>query len=151
MIRKNVEFHRRMVEEIEEGCSNCDFETQAFFQPLPSIVSKRGVERGGNVLGLEGQTENAIILLASVAVKDSQHFAMARDRVLKWKAAAEEHGNRMRGLLPYLYMNYADGSQDVVASYGNASVSKLRSVAEKYDPHGMFQTRIPGGFKIPSQ
>lgn len=149
MIRANVDAHRRLVQEIERECSGCDFETQAFWQPLPSVVARHGVERGGNALGLEGRENNALILLASVAVRDEEFYEMAREKILNWKKFAEDHGRLVGGLLPYLYMNYADGSQDVLASYGDASVAKLRKVAAKYDPEGVFHTREPGGFKLP--
>jgi len=49
---------------------------------------------------------------------------------------------------PYLYLNYADNTQDPLASYGSASVKKMKAAAKKYDPAGVFQKLVPGGFKI---
>ena len=33
-------------------------------------------------------------------------------------------------------------------SYGKANVQLLRNVSAKYDPQGVFQYMVPGGFKI---
>jgi hypothetical protein len=49
---------------------------------------------------------------------------------------------------PYLYLNYADKKQNPLASYGAANVEKMKAAAMKYDPHGIFQNMMPGGFKI---
>jgi hypothetical protein len=56
---------------------------------------------------------------------------------------AERRG-RVNG---YLYMNYASQFQDVIASYGE-STEKLKSIARKYDPTGVFQRLQPGYFKL---
>lgn len=50
----------------------------------------------------------------------------------------------------YLYMNYASQFQDVVPSYNTTNHAKLVSIAEKYDPAGVFQTHQPGYFKLNS-
>lgn len=49
---------------------------------------------------------------------------------------------------PYVYLNYADKTQNPLASYGPQNVDYIRKVARKYDPSGVFQTDVPGGFKI---
>lgn len=48
----------------------------------------------------------------------------------------------------FRYLNYSDISDDPLATYGDDNVKKMREVANKYDPTGVFQTRVPGGFKI---
>ena len=49
---------------------------------------------------------------------------------------------------PYLYLDYADNTQDPLASYGAENVKKMKAAAKKYDPLGVFQKLVPGGFKI---
>lgn len=44
----------------------------------------------------------------------------------------------------------ADRVKDPLASYGAENVAKIRAAAAKYDPRQIFQTRVPGGFKISS-
>lgn len=48
----------------------------------------------------------------------------------------------------WIYVNYADPSQDALGSYGEGNVRFLREVAGKFDPEGLFQKRMRSGFKI---
>lgn len=49
---------------------------------------------------------------------------------------------------PYIFLNDAFMTQKVMSSYGADSFAKMKAVSAKYDPHGMFQTQVPGGFKL---
>lgn len=51
---------------------------------------------------------------------------------------------------PFIYLNYADKSQDPFGSYGHDGTTKehLLAVSEKYDPERIFQVKVPGGFKL---
>jgi hypothetical protein len=46
-----------------------------------------------------------------------------------------------------LYLDYADNTQDPLAGYGSENVKKMKVAANKYDPSGVFQNLVPGGFK----
>lgn len=48
----------------------------------------------------------------------------------------------------FIYLDYAFKNQDPLKSYGPANVQFLKETAAKYDPTGVFQTLVPGGFKI---
>lgn len=48
----------------------------------------------------------------------------------------------------YIYLDYADQTQNPLRGYGAANLRKLRQVARKYDPEAVFQTLVPGGFKL---
>lgn len=47
----------------------------------------------------------------------------------------------------YIYLNYADGSQNPLRSSGDENLELIRRVARKYDRTGVFQTQVPGGYK----
>jgi hypothetical protein len=49
---------------------------------------------------------------------------------------------------PYLYLNYADKTQDPLSGYGAENVKKMKAASKKYDPFGVWQKLVPGGFKI---
>ena len=49
---------------------------------------------------------------------------------------------------PFIYLDYAYKTQDPLASYGKKNYDHIKAMAEKYDPIGVFQTMVPGGFKI---
>lgn len=48
----------------------------------------------------------------------------------------------------WIYLNYAERDQDPIGSYGSENVGKLQAASKKYDPTGLFQTNVPGGFKL---
>ena len=48
----------------------------------------------------------------------------------------------------YIYLDYAYQTQNPLRGYGAANLRKLREVARKYDPGAVFQTLVPGGFKL---
>ncbi|OTA76491.1 hypothetical protein M434DRAFT_88032 [Hypoxylon sp. CO27-5] len=50
--------------------------------------------------------------------------------------------------VPFKYLNYAYSFQDPIRSYGVKNGEKLREVSRKYDPEGIFQKGVPGGFKL---
>ncbi|ORY11128.1 hypothetical protein BCR34DRAFT_445770, partial [Clohesyomyces aquaticus] len=50
--------------------------------------------------------------------------------------------------LPWVYVNYADKSQQPLATYGRENVENMKTAAAKYDPGQAFQKLCPGGFKI---
>lgn len=146
---KTVELHHRLVEEMKADSSDGDFGTQLFFQPLPSIIGKHGADRGGNLLGIEGHKDNAVILLGSLAVNGEIQEAIGREKVMAWKRDLEDYSRSLDAQVEYYYMNYADGTQDVLTSYGEERVQMALEVAAKYDPTGVFQNRVVGGFKLP--
>ena len=49
---------------------------------------------------------------------------------------------------PFLYLNFAAGFQKPICAYGAKKVRFLQQTATKYDPTGVFQTLVPGGFKV---
>lgn len=49
---------------------------------------------------------------------------------------------------PWKYLNFAASFQDPLGSYGKKELKQLKKVARKYDPSGVFQTLVPGGFKL---
>ena len=63
--------------------------------------------------------------------------------------SVEAYAASVGGAVDFRYLNYCHGTQDPLRSYGEASLRKMREAAAKYDPAGVFQTRVPGGFKIP--
>ncbi|KAH6883028.1 hypothetical protein BKA58DRAFT_447730 [Alternaria rosae] len=48
----------------------------------------------------------------------------------------------------YKYLNFAASFQDPLGSYGGVELEKMKKAARRYDPTGVFQTQVPGGFKL---
>ena len=47
-----------------------------------------------------------------------------------------------------VYIGYAYPTQPVLEGYGRENVELLREVSRIYDPEGVFQRLVPGGFKL---
>jgi hypothetical protein len=57
--------------------------------------------------------------------------------------------SKQRGLhLPFVYMNDASRDQDPLGSYGPDNIARLKAIAKKYDPLGVFQKVQNAGFLL---
>jgi hypothetical protein len=141
--------HAELVADLKAFIPEQDFITQCLFQPLPTIFGQNSVAAGGNVMGVERQPHNGILFLATAMVKTPEQEAFAYPKVKAWVESVEEFARGIEGgLLEWRYLNYADKSQDPLATYGEANLKLMREAAAKYDPDGVFQRLCPGGFKL---
>lgn len=126
-----------------------DFYISLVLQPLPRTFGEHSAARGGNMFGLDRVEGDCALLVAAVEVatpeiSDTIGFPALKGAIDEIEAFAESVG----GNVGFRYLNYCDGSQDPFATYGEANIRKMKDAAAKYDPTGVFQTRVPGGFKI---
>jgi hypothetical protein len=86
------------------------------------------------VVGWNNAADDDFMLAFSRSLKESMVAALIR-----------------RGIIQqFIHLNYAGESQDPIGSYGKNGDKKkqLQAVSKKYDPKGVFQTKVPGGFKL---
>lgn len=78
---------------------------------------------------------------------DDHIMNTSAEALLKW---AEDEAKR-RGLFsPFIYMNYASGSEPVmVRSTDDQTLKKMIQVKKMYDPQGDLDKLWHGGFKLP--
>ncbi|KAL9110010.1 MAG: hypothetical protein Q9227_005349 [Pyrenula ochraceoflavens] len=146
---KAVELHNQVVEDLKTLVPDGNFLTECLFQPLPKIFGQRSAELGGNIMGLSEQPADGVLWVAIVIVKTPEQEKVAYPKLQAWGEAVRAFAASIEnGLLPWVYMNYADKSQQPLASYGLENVKKMKEVAAKYDPKEVFQKLCPGGFKI---
>ncbi|GKT55696.1 FAD binding domain protein [Colletotrichum tofieldiae] len=84
----------------------------------------QGVEKGGNILGLEGVGPFIVFTMANSwadASGDEAAHAAGQRVVERGESLARELGI----YVPFLYANYAAKGQDVVGSYGEKNIAKL--------------------------
>lgn len=142
--------HNQLVDDMLAQSPDGDFITQCMFQPLSPIFAKHGTARGGNVLGIDRITDNAVLWLATLAVKGAEQEEFGRAKMSAWVESVSDFAKSVGSDVEWQYLNYADYSQDPLSGYGRENVELIRAAAEKYDPMGVFQSRVPGGFKISS-
>lgn len=138
----------------------------AFFAELSSIQDAAGLvpslalqvisvpmmektyQNGGNPLGLDPSSGPLMLALISIRwsnATDDARIQAFSERVQKKSLAAAKAAGKESS---YLYMNYGNKVQDVVAGYGAQNKAKLLSISKKYDPSGVFEKLQPGYFKL---
>lgn len=105
-------------------------------------------KNGGNPLGIS--TADGPLYLIHIAcwwnnASDDTRVYSALSKVL---VRISDRAKALGKMNDYIYMNYASQFEDVIKSYGTDNKAKLKSVASKYDPTGVYQTLQPGYFKL---
>ncbi|KAI1821157.1 hypothetical protein F4861DRAFT_482621 [Xylaria intraflava] len=63
--------------------------------------------------------------------------------------AAVEQYTKSRGVYkPFIFLNDASPVQNPFPGYGQESFDRLKAASKAYDPTQVFQTLVPGGFKL---
>ncbi|RYP60823.1 hypothetical protein DL771_010355 [Monosporascus sp. 5C6A] len=134
IVRRCIELHMQLVETLKGFINPDKFRTLSLFQSIPSYMGAIGQQRGGNMLGLDDMQHNALVWTAGVAVDsdlDQGAFAMAHAEMNKMTAQVKEFSRSVHGDMGFVYLNYADASQNPLGSYGLRSVEHMREVAAK--------------------
>lgn len=151
ILRYVVQAHEKLINTLGESIGEDNIRVMVFFQPIPAYLGRIGRKHGGNMLGLDRLASNAVLWTGGVSItSDELSLAIARTHANNMLTDIKEFSRSVNGDVDFVYLNYADASQDPLGSYGSDNVQFLRDVAAKYDPSGAFQRRIPGGFKIDS-
>lgn len=116
------------------------------FEPLPTAFLAPGA--GKNVLGTSPKDGNGMILLITALWPNSDSNDAVHSKAEQVLKAVNSKAKSMGMLKKLVYANYADYSQQPIQSYGTKDVRFLERTAKKYDPKGVFQKKVPGGFKL---
>ena len=100
------------------------------------------------MLGLNSTQDSLIVMMLAPRWNDAEYDETMRDAIIEWVTAVNQATKQMGAFNPFLYLNYAGDFEDPLGGYGAASVEFMKRVAKKYDPDGVFQELMPGGFKI---
>lgn len=116
------------------------------YQPLPQTITSQGA--GKNSLGLSAADGDLINVLVGIKWENAENDAaietIVKELFTKGTLAAQALGLYHE----YKYLNYSAAWQDPISGYGAETKQTLRSVSKKYDPKGLFQKQVPGGFKL---
>lgn len=138
-------------------------------QPWPTLFAKHTSKTDGNVLGLERFNKNMIREFLIFFIVPAIFFFLTRGLAeflfdYCWDDEADDalfqrlarsavrqldgYAQMVNAENGFIYLNYADKTQNPLKSYGEENVKYIRRVANTYDPYGVFQHQVPGGFKI---
>ncbi|KAK3988689.1 hypothetical protein QBC44DRAFT_243013 [Cladorrhinum sp. PSN332] len=113
---------------------------QLFFQPSP-------VTNGTNSLGLAPNQKDLVLAVVGAAWDEKKDDETVNKAIRAIVSQQEKVLQQQKLWIPFKYLNYADVSENPIASYGKENVQKLWAASKKYDPRGLFQ-RVPG-YKLP--
>ncbi|KAL9126102.1 MAG: hypothetical protein Q9217_004802 [Psora testacea] len=118
------------------------------FQPIIPAITAKSAPLGGNSLGLkpaDGPLVNAL-LTASWKLASDDHTV--NDVAAKFMWDVDQAAFDKGVFHQFVYLNYANKTQDPIQGYGAQNKGRLQAVSKKYDPLGLFQKGVPGGFKL---
>ncbi|KAJ6178232.1 hypothetical protein N7519_008693 [Penicillium mononematosum] len=149
IMKKAADVFEVLVEDLKILIPDGKFYISMVLQPLPRSFAKQSMARGGNLLGIEKLQKDCVLLVAAVEVETPEiSTKIAYPKLRAAISKIELYAKSVDGDVGFLYLNYCDGSQDPFQTYGEASIREMREAMAKYDPSGVFQTRVPGGFKL---
>ncbi|KAI4209164.1 MAG: hypothetical protein LQ351_007880 [Letrouitia transgressa] len=115
-------------------------------QPISKSMIDAAQHTGGRPQGLRSRPQLWMNMSWgwNLAKDDAYVYALIKETIEKVEALTKK-----RGLYdPYIFLNDAFPGQKVLRSYGDQSFQRMLEVSKKYDPTGMFQKQVPGGFKL---
>ena len=118
------------------------------YQAIPTCVMSRSLASGGNALGLEPEGGNLVLIFLDISWKKSTDDKIMNKQARSFLNQVELLAADSGMLHKWKYLNYAAQWQDPIAGYGHENREKLRAVSRKYDPVGVFQKQVPGGYKL---
>ncbi|KAK8044420.1 FAD-binding domain-containing protein [Apiospora rasikravindrae] len=137
--------YKQLIQIWEEGItaikSMQGLRSQFYLQPSP-------VTNGTNSLGVPAGAADLVSASITINWDEAADDSMATGAA-KAMMARQQAVVRSAGLsAPFVYLNYADVSQDPIRTYGQDNVRRLWAASRKYDPQGLWQTRVQG-YKLP--
>lgn len=151
VVRYCFEQHASLAADLNATLGPQNFSTILEAQPLPSYFAEISVQKGGNMLGLERSPRNKLYfaLGATLLTEESvKQFPQVYQKIAAAKQKIKAYAGSLGSNEDFIYLPYADATQDPIGNYGSDNVNFMKQVAKKYDPNGFFQSRVPGGFKI---
>ena len=121
------------------------------YQPFPKSIAQAALDRGEDLIAAEPDADKLIIEMNysflpgpfdHMADVLEETYTGVRDRVLAW----QEDGTLVDDVYLPLFMNYGFFRQDYFGRLKTDSRALAHSVAEEYDPDGLFRDRT-GGWK----
>ncbi|KAK3215622.1 hypothetical protein GRF29_8g598138 [Pseudopithomyces chartarum] len=146
-LQETARLYKILITEIQAKASG-DYRISCLSQVWSTSYTANSTAKGGNVLGTERYKENFIMYQSYLLWSEPKDDKLFMDLGLMLTNGIEKFAKSKGTLIDYLYLNYSDKDQDPLTGYGPENVKFMKKVATKYDPLGIYQNLLPGGFKI---
>ena len=118
------------------------------FFPLTKALLQNSKLAGGNAMSIDPADGPLLIVLINptwnLAEDDERIHKAVEDLLVTFRELASAKGLLHR----YVFTNYAYQREDLFKGYGEDGLKRLKETSKKFDPDGIFQTAVPGGFKL---
>lgn len=118
------------------------------YQPVLTSMMSHSLRSGGNALGLDSTDGNLILAFLSISWTDRADDKLVATQAKRFVRQVESVTQGVKMLHRWKYLNYAARWQDPIAGYGRSNKRRLGAISRQYDPDGVFQRQMPGGFKL---
>ncbi|TLD32549.1 FAD-binding domain-containing protein [Venturia nashicola] len=146
-LQETARLYKILITELQAKASG-SWRVSCLHQIWSTRYTANSTIRGGNVLGMDRFTQNFIMYQSYLSWSDAGDDELFINLGLMLTDGIQKFATEQGTLVDYLYLNYADKDQDPLSAYGADEVVFMKEVARKYDALGVFQTLLPGGFKI---
>jgi hypothetical protein len=118
------------------------------FFPMTKAMLVNSQKAGGNAKDIDPEDGPLLIMMLNPTWNASSDDDRVHKGVETILAASRAMASE-RGLLHrYIFTNYAYYKESLFQGYGEKSLAALRETSQKFDPKGIFQKAVPGGFKL---
>jgi hypothetical protein len=118
------------------------------FFPMTKAMLVNSQKAGGNAKDIDPEDGPLLIMMLNPTWNASSDDDRVHKGVETILAASRAMASE-RGLLHrYIFTNYAYYKENLFQGYGEKSLAALRETSQKFDPKGIFQKAVPGGFKL---
>jgi hypothetical protein len=142
------DIHNEWVEVLESLKDAEGFIFSLGFFPMTKAMFVNSQKAGGNAKDIDPEDGPLFIMMLNPtwnSSADDERIHKGIERLLaKSRAMASERGLLHR----YIFTNYAYYKENLFQGYGEKSLAALRETSQKFDPKGIFQKAVPGGFKL---
>ena len=118
------------------------------FQPIVPTITSKSIAQGGNSQGLDPSDGPLVNLMLGSSWTEAADDGLVNEIASKFIADVETLAREKGVYHRFVYLDYADKTQNPIDGYGEANKQRLQAVSKKYDPQGLFQKGVPGGFKL---
>jgi hypothetical protein len=146
-LQETARLYKIVITELQAKASG-SWRVSCLHQVFATSYTTQSATKGGNVLGMERYKENFIMYQSYLSWSEAKDDELFINLGLMLTDGIEKFAESTGTAIDYLYLNYADKDQNPLAGYGAEKLEFMKDVAKKYDPLGVYQTLLPGGFKI---
>ncbi|KAI0490287.1 hypothetical protein F4859DRAFT_500709 [Xylaria cf. heliscus] len=118
------------------------------FEPIPTSLTAASKAKGGNILGLDVPPEGLLLTLGSFTFNSGDDYDAVECASKKLLSDIIAAGKKNGVYESWIDLNHAFRSQNPFKGYGDKNYKFLKATAKRYDPTRVFQTLMPGGFKL---